>query len=341
MYCLDCGTKLEDGAGSCPNCGLTVSEMQERLAAATEVLLYSDSVADAPDKTEKMPPVTQRSYVDKDGNPIDPKDPIDPQTLKPASALESIPRIGADDPFVTVPIKKVVDEYGAVIAGADTTPKLYRQNDSNKRKRKLMRVVVVLAVVLAAVVGCLLGYRWFSQVQADETQRQQEQQAQRAEEDARTQAREASLEAYQLLGNAYAQAGSFFEEQASATDTLMSDFARKLAVRQPAAQSVADLRMRIEDASNDLDCSFNELGLEQDSPYRAQFTHVQELYDLLLRRVDVIERCWDVSLSLSDVTGKTSEVLAPLAQDGGVGHSDAMTQFQEQYESAAPELVEP
>lgn len=342
MYCLDCGNELEEGARACSKCGLTVTEMQERLAIATEVLLYADSVAGNPDQTEKLPPVNERTYRDKDGNPIDPSQPVEPAALKPDSKLDGLPRIGADDPFVTVPMKKVVDEYGNVIAGEDTTPKLYRQTDHTARSSKVLKVIAAIVAAIALVVAGAFGYRWLSEVNAQQEQERAAEQAALDQENARTQAQEESLALYQDLAATYADAGSFHGELAAAYDTLMDTFARKMAVRQPNAQACEDLHARIQAGRDDLVRLGESAGLASDaSPYSASYKAQLALYDDLLFRVQVLDECWAASLALSDVTGHTSEVLAPLSQDGGVGTSDSMNRFQAAYDQAAPELYEP
>lgn len=105
MYCLNCGTKISDDELQCPNCGSSVASMKERIAKAEEMVAYTDAVD--PSVTSKMPLVSERSYTDKDGNPLDPSKEVDVEKLKTNEAdLRAIPEIGDDDPYVTKPMQK-------------------------------------------------------------------------------------------------------------------------------------------------------------------------------------------------------------------------------------------
>ena len=100
MYCLDCGTKIDDGELQCPHCGSLVNDMKARIAAAEEIIVYTDAVS--PSRTSKLPLVSERSYQDYLGNPLDPSNEVDPSKVtKSAKDLKAIPTIGDEDPFIT------------------------------------------------------------------------------------------------------------------------------------------------------------------------------------------------------------------------------------------------
>lgn len=127
MYCLDCGTKISDDELQCPNCGSSVAAMKERFAKAKEMVTYTDAVGS--DATTKLPLVAERSYTDKDGNPLDPSKEIDVNNLTAdENDLRAIPEIGDEDPYVTKPMQKIVSDSGKVVADVDNDPKAYLQD---------------------------------------------------------------------------------------------------------------------------------------------------------------------------------------------------------------------
>ena len=118
MYCLDCGTKIEDGELQCPHCGSLVNDMKARIAAAEEIIVYTDAVS--PSRTSKLPLVSERSYQDYLGNPLDPSNEVDPSKVtKSAKDLKAIPTIGDEDPFITKPMQRIVTDTGQVVGGCD------------------------------------------------------------------------------------------------------------------------------------------------------------------------------------------------------------------------------
>lgn len=155
MYCLDCGTKIDDGELQCPHCGSLVNDMKARIAAAEEIIVYTDAVS--PSQTSKLPLVSERSYQDYFGNPLDPSDEVDPSKVtKSAKDLKAIPTIGDEDPFITKPMQRIVADTGQVVADVDREPKAYRQ--AQKRRRFPIRQIAI-GVLLIAVLACVLVFR--------------------------------------------------------------------------------------------------------------------------------------------------------------------------------------
>lgn len=158
MYCLNCGTKIEDNQ-DCINCGMTVAEMQERLEVALERITYADAMW--PNLTEKMQPVPERTYTDDKGNIIDPADDSlseGDRREKRRRAINELPQIGQSDPFITMPVQKVVSDTGQVVADADTEAKIYL-NDNTKPKTSKTPVaiaIIVVLVIIAAIVAVMM-----------------------------------------------------------------------------------------------------------------------------------------------------------------------------------------
>lgn len=156
MFCLNCGTSITFDQ-DCPNCGMTMEEMQERLAVALERITYADAVD--PTRTEKMEPVPERSYTDATGNTIDPADDSlseEDRKERRRRAINELPQIGQADPFITMPVQKVVSDTGQVIADADTEAKLYLQ-DTAKPKRSMVPVIVLVAVIVLIIVAAVVA----------------------------------------------------------------------------------------------------------------------------------------------------------------------------------------
>ncbi len=157
MYCLDCGTKVEEGAEVCSHCGMTVEEMRARINRAVEMVTYAETVG--PDETTKLPPVKARTYKDKDGESLDPAKPIKSDSGN-ESPLSDIPTIGSGDPFLTMPIQKIVDDNGKVAFDSDTKAKVYAQSEPKKfNPVPLLVCLVVVLAVAVAVLSYLLASR--------------------------------------------------------------------------------------------------------------------------------------------------------------------------------------
>ena len=155
MYCLDCGTKVEEGSEFCPNCGMTVAKMRERIDHAVEMVTYAETIG--PDATTKLPPVKARRFVAKDGSKIDPAKPVESPSEDKAS-LGDIPTIGSGDPYLTMPIPKIVDDNGKVAFDSDTAPKIYSQPET--KMFNPVPLLISLNLILLLAVGMLAYLLW-------------------------------------------------------------------------------------------------------------------------------------------------------------------------------------
>lgn len=336
MYCLDCGTKIEKGQDACPHCGLRVDEINERLAAATEMLLYAETGADTSNKTMKLPPVLERTYKDKNGNELDPSHEVDTSSL-PLSADE-LPRIGSDDPFITVPIKRVVDEYANVIADVDNTPKVYKQKiQKPSRFKKIVKIVLcLLGVMLVCVLG-YLAYDHFSKEQAEQMVQTQQQEAQRAQEQAQINAQKRDLEIYQELDHYYEMALVSYDQVEGAVTSFEGSYqASNKDIRQQKADEAKRIAEGLQQLQNDLAQSMTNLEVNTSSPYWDQYQKITALYSDLLTRMNVINQCWDKSVASSHPKSESKEILAPLTQDIKGGKSSSMASFVAHKDEARP-----
>ncbi|MDO5335564.1 MAG: hypothetical protein Q4F23_05805 [Coriobacteriia bacterium] len=129
--------------------------MQKRIAHAVEMVTYAETVG--PDATTKLPPVRVREYTDGEGKPLNPADPVAPDALE-GRGLEGLPTIGSGDPYLTMPIQRIVDDSAKVIFDSDTRAKTYSQPLPEKFN-PVPLLVSIIVVLLVAV--CILSYLLF------------------------------------------------------------------------------------------------------------------------------------------------------------------------------------
>lgn len=153
MFCLECGTKFQDDEEACSNCGMTLKAMRERIALAEEMITYADTTGPAP--TEKLPLVSERTYFDAEGNVFRPEDEVDVAQIKKQLSESDIPQLGSDDPYVTMPIKRVISERGEVVTQVDSTQNVYLQAEEPKTPplQYLGIALIVLGVAMLFGVG--------------------------------------------------------------------------------------------------------------------------------------------------------------------------------------------
>lgn len=336
MYCLDCGTKIEEGQTACPHCGLSVEEINERLAAATEMLLYAETGMDTAHKTMKLPPVTERTYKDKDGNELDPSKKIDASSLP--SSVDELPRIGSDDPFITVPIKRVVDEYANVIADVDNTPKVYKQKEerSSRFKKPLKIALIIIIVLLLCVLGYLI-YDYLDKEQGAQREQAQQQEELKAQEQAEINAQMRDLKTYQELDHYYEMALVSYDNVEKAVTSFEGSYqSSKKDVRVQKADEAKRLAEEIEQLKTDLDQAMTTLEVTPVSPYADQYQKIQALYTDLITRMSVINQCWEKSVSSEHPKADAKAILAPLTQDIKNGKSASMASFVAHKDEAKP-----
>lgn len=336
MYCLDCGTKIEEGQKTCPHCGLSVEEINERLAAATEMLLYAETGIDTAHKTMKLPPVTERTYKDKDGNELDPSQKIDASSLP--SSFDELPRIGSDDPFITVPIKRVVDEYANVIADVDNTPKVYKQKEErSSRFKKPLKIILVIIVVVLLCAGGYFIFDYLDKEHIEQRQYVQQQEELKAQEQAEINSQMRDLKTYQELDHYYEMALVSYDNVEKAVASFEGAYqSSKKETRVKKADEAKRLTDEIEQLKTDLDQAMTTLEVTQTSPYADQYQKVQALYVDLITRMATINQCWEKSVASDHPKSDAKAILAPLAQDIKNGKSASMASFIAHKDDAKP-----
>lgn len=338
MYCLDCGTKIDDGELQCPHCGSLVNDMKARIAAAEEIIVYTDAVS--PSQTSKLPLVSERSYQDYFGNPLDPSDEVDPSKVtKSAKDLKAIPTIGDEDPFITKPMQRIVADTGQVVADVDREPKAYRQ--AQKRRRFPIRQIAI-GVLLIAVLACVLafGSEIQSAIQAfvspgvknDATIAQNDQDAASSTEQSYSEGDFSSDLSY-----AYANLASMRTEVDGAVDDLEGYYrVSSSETRGSYADKCASLIDEITQERSELSSLREKAQISPGSELYGKYQKVDELYGYLLDRLSAISQCWEVSLSFDNPKKHDSEILAPLKTDLKGGNSVSEAAFDKLYPEADP-----
>ena len=342
MFCLECGRKIEDGETACANCGMTVEEIQERVAAAQEKVTYAETVG--PDSTTKLPPVPERVYRDKDGNIINPEEAIETNIVDKSKG-DDLPVVGKEeDPYITMPMPKVVTDDGQVVKGQSAEARTFVQAPQKKkglsaRTKAILTLVVLFAVIaIAAAIANSAGLLDNSEVLETETAEEvaTEDSADEATNDEQlrmTNILKELSDNYQTLGNYRGQVGSVvsnFNNYYIASDKTK---------RQQYADECSALIKSISDSKAQLIEEMNELGLAEENPYFETYDDINELYELLITRLSVIKECWDVSLASADPKAEAEAILAPLAKDLNKGKSVSTGDFDTLYPQVPfPEL---
>lgn len=339
MYCLDCGTKIEDGKPRCPHCGLPVAEMKRRLAEAEEKIAYTDAVS--PTVTGKLPLVKDRTYVDGQGNPLDPSDEVDVERFRPhKDDLTAIPSIGDSDPFVTMPMQRIVSDSGEVVADVDHNAKTYRQDPPKKPFPRKPIIAVCFAAVIVAI-GVFKGPELWALLPFDDMVAEDEQRAQAEQKIDEQRTAEANAEQiddfFTELKQAYKGLALSRTEVDGAVEDLEGYF---LVVNRDTRQGHADdCKALIDDLTAEradlADLAKGE-AVSVDAELQGKWKKVDALYGYLLDRLDVISQCWEKSLSYDDPRDYSSEILSPLKDDLEQGSSVSEAKFDAAYPKADP-----
>ena len=339
MYCLDCGTKINDGELQCPHCGSLVVDMKARIAAAEEKIVYTDAVS--PSQTSKLPLVSERSYQDVFGNPLDPSNEVDASNLtRSANDLNAIPTIGDEDPFITKPMQRIVADGGQVVADVDRHPKTYRQEP--KRRKAPVGVIVVIVLAIAAL-ACAWNFapqiqdtvQGFasSQTKTDVPTAQTDQQ-QSAEPVPDTYT-ESDFQAD--LTGAYQNLASWRTDVDTEVEGLEGYYrVTNSQTRTNHADSCKNLIDTISASRSELAASCQKAGLDSQNVTYAKYQKIDKLYGYLLDRLNAVHQCWQVSLSYDNPKSHDSEILAPLKSDLKGGNSVSESSFDALYPSADP-----
>ena len=341
MYCLDCGSKIGDDEPRCPHCGSSVSEMKRRLAEAEEKLVYSDAVG--PRSTCKLPLVSERTYTDKDGHPFDPAQEVDVDSLvRDPADLTAIPEIGDADPFVTMPMQRIVSGSGQVVADIDRDVKEYLQTP----RRSGLPVRPVLAVACIVLFVCIGVVAWpqissfvASQTAIDEVVKEQKTADNSAEASASEEETDSSASFIDSLQKSYSDLKGWRSQTDEVVDSLEGYYrVQNRDTRIQYADECANLLEIVTKSKQDLSDASQDAGVANNTDLEGRYERIDELYDCLIDRLSIIAACWEQSLSFDNPRGHDDEILAPLAQDLKGGSSVSEAQFDELYPKADPSL---
>lgn len=339
MYCLDCGTKIKDGELQCPHCGSLVVDMKARIAAAEEKIVYTDAVS--PSQTSKLPLVSERSYQDVFGNPLDPRKEVDPaQVTRSANDLNAIPMIGDEDPFITKPMQRIVADGGQVVADVDREAKVYRQG---ARRRKFPLKPFVAALFVIALLVCAwhfapeiqAGVQGLVSSQAKPEAPTAQVEQQQSEAPAQPSYTEADFQSD--LTYAYTSLATWRKNVDDEVEGLEGYYrVSSTQTRSNHADSCKNLIDTLTQSRSELASNCDKAGIDSSNALYAKYQSIDKLYGYLLDRLDVVSRCWEVSLSYSNPKSHDSEILAPLKTDLKGGNSVSEAAFDELYPKADP-----
>lgn len=347
MYCLDCGKKINDDELQCPHCGSSVIAMKERIAKAHEQIVYADAVPAA--ETSRLPLVSERSYVDKEGNPLDPKAAVDVDEVSPRhhDDLTAIPELGYSDPYLTAPMQRIVSSDGRVVADVDRNAKVYVQQAPRRKFPVRILVGVLIVAALAACAwffGPSVAQEFQEFVDANTTTQQQAPSpstaAQEQEQQASTTETTQEYTADDLLSElieSYSNLKSYRSEVDNAVDNLEGYYqVSKTATRQGYADSCKELQASLTKERAALKENAQKAKVSADAALNTKYQNIDALYGYLLDRLDVIAQCWEVSLGYDSPKSHSSEILAPLKSDLKNGNSISEAAFDELYPKADP-----
>ncbi len=338
MYCLECGTKINDDELQCPSCGSSVVDMKARIAAAEELIVYTDAVS--PSSTSKLPLVKDRSYQDKDGKPLDLSQEVDVASLhKDESDLRAIPELGAEDPFITMPMQRIVADSGRVVADVDRDAKAYRQGKSRTPfpMKPFLGGVVIILVILAAwsfapqiqeAIQRFIPAEQHSSTVSVPTAAQNS-----SSTDSTAVAKTYTEEDFRYdLSRSYQDLSSWRADVDSRVEDLEGYF---LVTNKSTRQGYADTcNATIEDITKSresLSQSCQSAGVSQGSELYSTYQQVDELHGYLLDRLSVVSQCWEISLTYDNPKSYSSKILAPLTSDLSNGNSISESAFDELY----------
>lgn len=341
MYCLDCGTKINDGELQCPHCGSLVVDMKARIAAAEEKIVYTDAVS--PSQTSKLPLVSERSYQDVFGNPLDPSNEVDAASLtRSADDLSAIPTIGDEDPFITKPMQRIIANDGQIVADVDREAKAYRQG---AKRRAFPFKAFAAAIVIVAVLAC--AYRFAPEIQSAfqgfvSSQSFQEKSgvptAQVSQDQEPAEPATYTEDDFRSdLISAYQDLASWRSDVSNEVEGLEGYYrVTSSQTRSNYAASCKKLIDTITKSREELASLCKEAGVDSKSSLYTEYQQIDELYGYLLDRLDAVSNCWQQSLSYDNPKGHDSEILAPLKADLKGGNSVSEAAFDSLYPKADP-----
>jgi hypothetical protein len=311
---------------------MPVENMKARFAEAQEQVMYAETVG--PAQTTKLPPVPERVYRDIDGNIIDPKEVIDTSRAEQKS-INDLPVIGnTQDPFITVPMQKIVSDEGHVIAEMNDEVKTFIQPPKKKKglsaRNKAIIILVAIFACIAVAAACLHSAGLLKQEEIVDDSVEEVNNQVTDDQQSDSEIRQNSISA-SLLSN-YQTLGDYRNQ----VNSVVSDFNNYYRLsdktkRQSYANECTTLITTVSDSKAKLIEDMNELGLTEDNSLFNTYDQIKRLYDLILTRLNVINECWEVSLSADSPKDHEQEILAPLSSDIKQGKSSSMADFDTLY----------
>ncbi len=318
IYCDGCGARLDPQDRSCPKCG----------RPAPGILSADSSAHDlAAGKTASFPKLSQEL--------------IESSIPAPSSDFSSHASPSFDEQATGVLDRAALE--GASVSERkkphkgprSTRDSVEDDSESLQRRRSLHRWAIAAVVALLAVGVGLFAlidplhvmpevYDAFEQAASDAFPSREEPQdvvdqekadGDKADAAAAPDLSDATLSedaAFEKLTEIYQRIRGFEDDLGPVVDSYNGYYiAYDLPKRKEHAQTAYDLRDRITQTQDEL----SNLNLAQDSAYKEDVEHLQQLATWMYNRVDVLCRSWDISLAIPEgeyPSDSQDEILAPL-----------------------------
>ncbi|OUP08270.1 zinc ribbon domain-containing protein [Collinsella sp. An2] len=323
VFCDGCGARLSPHDRTCPKCGRPAPGILSTEASASDL---------AAGRTASFPKLTV--------------DAIETERPQPNASAQSV-LSDSLDPSATTVIPVAADE---------------KHPDPYHRGFKLSRGMVAAILTVAIIAGgtyfvtqdplnVMPGFYEWVRVSAREAfpSRQLPDSGAATEDDASeddgqsadgddagvlTDSTLSDAEALNRLERLYDEVVSFTDEDelGDVIDTFNGAYLRSdRSTRETAAKTAYNLRDKVQDIIDELD----DMKLADGSAYTEDLDHVHQLAEWMYERVDVICRCWDISLEYdggSELREHQNDILQPLREAG----STARELFDQYASSWAP-----
>lgn len=320
IYCEGCGARLDPQERSCPKCG----------RPAPGILSADSSAHDlAAGKTASFPKLSQEMIENAIPTPS-PIASIPVESSFDEQATGVLDRSALDRAATSGRRKPSVGAFPTPASDADAV-------DYLKRKRAVRRVVATGMAALILMCGFLFVlidplqvmpgiYDSFEQAASDAFPSRQKAEDESARKDSvaedpdapatpdLTDATLSEEAAFARLTELYQKIRGFEDDLGPVIDSYNGYYiAFDISKRKEEAQKSYDLRDGITQVKQEL----SDLNLAQDSAYKEDVEHLQQLATWMYNRVDVLCRSWDISLAVPEgeyPSETQDEILAPLRQ---------------------------
>ncbi|MEG2530385.1 MAG: zinc ribbon domain-containing protein [Raoultibacter sp.] len=318
MFCIACGTQLPDNAKFCPECGSAVVSLN---------------------LAETIPSI-ELEQEDKGGN------------SQPGHPAIDLPVIA--DPSMTLRLPKIDPESGEVLQTSTDQQKNYVQSSAVPRGWTPQKIVLLIALIAVALALFFFASQLLLQnfsraatafVATPPTATQEDQEASGSSAEKKVSADEMAStkmldEIYSEINIAYANVADYNSQ----IDDIVTDFnswylASSLSSRQEAAARCTKLSTKIMTAQDSLSKKLTAAGCDKGSVYSDEAQRIDELFNLLNKRVGTIGESWKIDVSYENPAGHEDEILAPIAKADIAGKSKYLTQFEAAYPPAKPEKL--